>query len=111
MTDIVAAFEQELAFALVRVEAVRACLAALRGETPSTFSQPKVRRTKKGRANGSHTDGTVLAAVKAGHATVKTIAAETNLPVYNVRQALKRLVAAKALTKTGATASLRYATK
>ncbi len=97
--------EHELAHMLARVGAVQACLDALKLQGESA---PRARR-RIGRASTATTDSAVVCAIKAGHTTTTAIVAETALPTYNVRQALKRLVKTKAITKTGATASLRYA--
>lgn len=122
--QLIDALEHELATMLARVGAVQACLEALKlgatGGRTTTASDARGRNAERrghssprprGRAKSSATDAAIVAAIKAGHTTTKAIVAETNLPDYNVRQALKRLVKAKAITKTGATSSLRYAAK
>lgn len=126
MSDLIPALEQELASSLARVAAVQACLDALRLGAPSgrtiTASHARGRTAErrgrsgprprgKGKASTTTTDASVLAAIKAGHGTTKALIAKTALPAYNVTQALKRLVAAKQVTKTGATSSRRYEPK
>ncbi len=111
-----------------RAAAIAACLEALKtgGAITGRASRPTTRAAEtssagarggrtpakpraKGRIAPTATDDAVFAAVKVGCVTKAAIEAETKLPAYNVACALRRLVEAKRVTRSGSTSQTRYA--